>query len=279
MLRLEYRDSDDGAWVILNERDEVLDSYLDQASALAQFQRMTGTTAWRSLATVQSRDGWKDGFRAGYSQALRDSGDHWLHERVSSFAPLQSVGDASVAATLDPYRFRYWALGLIDGRPRREDRRQPPGIDGRLTFYDEGFDGKAKQVLILVEPVAAESDVARLAGAVEQEQAEIGVLVTRDPPDEAIFAAARRLGSYQSPWSGANYQRLQLLPVTDLEQGGTIAYPRIRDKLTVTTTAAQPRSVSSVATPLLGGQGEVVRHDAVRWPGQLPAIQPQPPAH
>jgi hypothetical protein len=278
MLRLEYQDGDDGSWLILNERGEVLGSYLDQASALAQYVRMTGGTAWRPLATVQSRDGWKDGFRAGYSQALRDSGDHWLQERVSSFTPLQSAGSPAVLLTMDPYRFRYWALGLIDGRPVREDREQPPGIDGRLTFYDEGFDGKAKQVLIVVEPVAQAADIERLTGTVEREHAEIGVLITQREPDDATRAVARAAGHYQSPWSGASYERLQILPVAGLAQGKTIAYPRVRDKRTVATTTAHPGSAPSAGVAKPGEHREFAWHGDAPWQDRLPYQAPQPPA-
>jgi hypothetical protein len=270
MLRLEYQDGDQGSWIILNRRGEVLGSYLDRASALAQYQRATGATGWRQLATVQSRDPWKDGFRAGYSRALQDGGDQWLRERAASFEPLSS------GATMpDPYRFRYWALSLVDGRPVRLDRRQPPRIDGRLTFYDEGYAGKAKQVLIVVEPAAGPSDLERLTAAVAEEGAEIGALIGQQEPDEALRTAAQAAGDYVSPWSGARYPRLQLLPVDRLIAGETIAYPRVRDKLTVTTTTGGS-GLAATSGPRERREQEPVHEPA--WQGNLADERPQPPA-
>jgi hypothetical protein len=270
MLRLAYQDGDQGSWIILNERGEVLGSYLDRASALAQYQRATGATGWRQLAAVQSRDPWKDGFRAGYSQALHDSGDHWLRERAASFEPM-SAG----AAMPDPYRFRYWALSLVGGRPAREDRAQPPGIDGRLAFYDEGFAGNTKQVLIVVEPAAGLADLQRLSDAVAQEAAEIGALITQQEPDAAMRAMAQAAGDYVSPWSGARYARLQLLPVDRLSAGETIAYPHVRDKLTVTTTTSSSGLAAAGGAPERREQMPV--HDLARQ-RSLTEQRPQPPA-
>ncbi|MFI5268287.1 MAG: hypothetical protein ACHQ7M_13010, partial [Chloroflexota bacterium] len=142
-----------------------------------------------------------------------------------------------------------------------------------LTFYDEGFDGKAKQVLILVEPDAAQADIERLAGVLERGQAEIAVLITQHMPDDAIQAVARRAGFYRSPWSGASYERLQILLAAELTQGKTIAYPRVRDKLTVTTTTAYAGSAPSPGAP------KPAEHRELAWHGRSPSRELQPPAH
>ncbi|MCL4535822.1 MAG: hypothetical protein M1370_11770 [Bacteroidetes bacterium] len=63
-----------------------------------------------------------------------------------------------------------------------------------------------------------------LRGVVEREKAEIGVLITLQPPTQPMRAEAAA-GFYTSPWSGTHHPHLQVLTVADLLAGRGIDYP------------------------------------------------------
>ena len=81
------------------------------------------------------------------------------------------------------YQFEYWALGLVDARPGNNRRRgADAGVDGYINFFDDES-GKAKTVLVQVKSGHVQRNiVATLKGDMEREQAEMGLLVTLEPP-------------------------------------------------------------------------------------------------
>ena len=81
------------------------------------------------------------------------------------------------------YQFEYWALGLVDARPGNNRRRgADAGVDGYINFFDDNS-GKAKTVLVQVKSGHVQRNiVATLKGDMEREKAEMGLLVTLEPP-------------------------------------------------------------------------------------------------
>ena len=71
------------------------------------------------------------------------------------------------------------------------------GIDGRLYFHDDGS-GKSKQIILSVKGGHVEhSHVRDLRGVLDREQAEIGVLITLEPPSKPMKTEAASAGFYQ----------------------------------------------------------------------------------
>lgn len=68
------------------------------------------------------------------------------------------------------------------------------------------------------------TDLRDLRGVVDREKAEIGVLLTFDPPTKPMRAEAASSGFYESPWG--KHPRLQLFTVAELLDGRGIDYPR-----------------------------------------------------
>lgn len=133
-----------------------------------------------------------------------------------------TVEDAKVLAESDPYQFQWWALGLVGARGV-EKKGADRGVDGRL-FWHEG-DGKTHQIIISVKAgTLHRSQVDELRGVVGHQQADIGVLLSFEPPTGPMRREAADAGFYTSPWG--KHPRIQLLTVGELLAGRGIDYPR-----------------------------------------------------
>ncbi len=136
-----------------------------------------------------------------------------------------SVPDAEALAASDPYQFQWWALGLVGARPVEQKKGADKGIDGRLYFHDEAK-GATKQVIISVKAGGTgAAHVRDLRGVVEREKAQIGVLLTMQPPTAPMRKEAASAGFYESPGWHSKHPRLQILTVADLLGGAAIDYP------------------------------------------------------
>jgi DNA modification methylase len=136
-----------------------------------------------------------------------------------------SVDDARVLARDDPFQFQAWALGLVGARPAGETKKGgDQGIDGRLYFHDEGPGGTTKQIIVSVKAGHLVPNYVRdLIGTIDNEGAQIGVLLSFQPPTAGMVKAAASAGFYKSPWG--DHPRIQLLTVGDLLDGARINYP------------------------------------------------------
>ena len=140
--------------------------------------------------------------------------------------PTTVEGAAELART-DPYQFQFWALGLVGARPHEERKGADKGIDGRLYFRDDPK-VPAKQVIISVKAGnTGPAHVRDLAGVIERERADLGVLITMRDPTRPMREEAASAGFYDSAW-GTRHPRLQILTVGDLLAGRDIDRPAAR---------------------------------------------------
>src|SRR5260370_3681091 len=140
-----------------------------------------------------------------------------------------SVKDAAELARQDPFQFQSWALGLVGARVTNKARKGADrGIDGRLYFHDEK-DGRTKQVILSVK--AGEnvnvSQVRDLRGVIEREKAEIGVLISMEPPSKPMLKEADETSFYKPPQIATKLPRIQILTIEQLLRGEQIAFPRL----------------------------------------------------
>jgi len=196
-----------------NEGDVVLDPFCGCGTAVVVAERLK--RQWigidiTHLAITLIRHRLRDAF-----------GDEVRYEVVGE--PV-SLPDAESLAKQDPYQFQWWALGLVGARPVEQRKGADKGIDGRLYFHDEPK--STKQIIFSVK--AGNTNVAHvrdLRGVIEREKAEIGVLISLEPPTQPMRSEAASAGFYQAPW-GKQYPRLQLLTVEELLAGKTVEVPR-----------------------------------------------------
>lgn len=152
--------------------------------------------------------------------------------------------DAAELAESDKYQFQWWALGLVGARPVDQKKGADKGIDGRLYFHDGSQ--HTRQVIISVKGGKLKAtDLRDLRGVVDREKAEMGVLISFEPPTKQMRTEAASAGFYTSPWG--KHARLQLLTVADILDGKSIDYPRTGG---VNRTYKQaPRVLRKVAEP------------------------------
>ena len=120
-----------------------------------------------------------------------------------------SVTDAAELAKQDPFQFQSWALGLVGARIATSAKKgADKGIDGRLYFHDDKS-GRSKQIILSVK--AGENvnvaQVRDLRGVIEREKAEIGVLISMEPPSKPN----RRIRALnRNPFQTRNQSRVQI---------------------------------------------------------------------
>jgi site-specific DNA-methyltransferase (adenine-specific) len=221
-----------------NEGDTVLDPFCGCGTAIAVAQRLN--RRWIGIDITHLAIGL-------IKRRMHDTFGPDVQFRT--IGEPESVYDAAVLAQDDPYQFQWWALGLVDARPADQKKGADKGIDGRLYFHDEGTGGKTKQVIFSVKAGhASVPHVRDLRGVIDREKAEIGVLITMQPPTGPMRTEAASAGFYDSPL-GTRHPRLQIYTVAELLAGKTVEYPRAA--VSVTFRQAPKARTGAMTLPLV----------------------------
>ena len=127
------------------------------------------------------------------------------------------------------YQFEYWALGLVNARPANDRRKgADAGVDGYVNFLDDDS-GKVKRVVVQVKSGKVErAHIAALRGDLERQSAEIGLLVTLEPPTAPMVRDALAAGFYEPRlFPGRRFPRVQILTIEALLGGAAPEVPRL----------------------------------------------------
>ncbi len=90
------------------------------------------------------------------------------------------------------------------------------GIDGVISF-STGPHGEVGRALVSVKSGSVNSSMVRdLKGVLDREKAEIGLFVTLEEPSGPMRQEAATAGVYQSPLSGRDYPRIQIITIREL---------------------------------------------------------------
>jgi DNA modification methylase len=140
-----------------------------------------------------------------------------------------TVEEATQLAQEDPFQFEVWALGLVGARPEQKKKGRDGGIDGELYFHEKDG-GKTRRVILSVKSgKTGVRHVRELRGVVEDEGAEIGVLITMREPTRSMRELAASAGFYRSGSEGVGtwgkHPRMQILTVAELLDGKGIDKP------------------------------------------------------
>ena len=157
-------------------------------------------------------------------------------ERLSPYDVVGAPQDAASARALalesehdGRYQFEYWALGLVNARPANDRRRgADAGVDGYVNFLDDDS-GKVKRVVVQVKSGKVERvHIAALRGDLERQSAEIGLLVTLEPPTAPMVRDALATGFYEPRlFPGRRFPRVQILTIEALLGGAAPEVPRL----------------------------------------------------
>jgi site-specific DNA-methyltransferase (adenine-specific) len=139
-------------------------------------------------------------------------------------------GSARALAESDRYQFQWWALSLVKAKPieGKEKKGADRGIDGVVNFVDD-HTGKLKRCLVQVKSGHVSSATLRdLVGTINREKAEMGVLVSLEPPTAPMRKEAAEAGWYHSDGWNRDYPRIQILTIEELLHGKEVAMPPTR---------------------------------------------------
>jgi len=149
------------------------------------------------------------------------------------------------------HQFEWWALSLIQAQPisptdsggKKGKKGADRGIDGQIVFIDDRAE-KPKRIIVQVKSGHVSASVIRdLRGVIEREGAEIGVLITLEPPSQPMKAEAAAAGYYKPKEWNRSYPRLQILTVEGLLAG----VERLDMPPSVTTFKTAPKEKSAPA--------------------------------
>lgn len=136
-----------------------------------------------------------------------------------------SLFDAQELAKQDPYQFQWWAVGLVSARPTEQTKGADKGIDGKIFFHDDDS-GKTKTIILSVKAgKVSVPHVRDLAGVMEREKAQIGMLISLNNPTRPMITEAASAGFYKSPGWNKDYPRIQLITIEELMSGKKIDAP------------------------------------------------------
>jgi len=133
---------------------------------------------------------------------------------------------ATKLAQTDPFQFQWWALSLIDARPKGETSRRrgkkgaDKGVDSWLTFR-ESANLNLKKIVVQVKGgvhVGAK-DIRDLIGTVENTKSAMGIFLTLQEPTAPMKKAAMEAEYYSSPTWGHKYPKIQILTIKELLEG------------------------------------------------------------
>jgi len=144
----------------------------------------------------------------------------------------RDYGSAKQLAQDDRYQFQWWALSLVRAKPlggqegsKTGKKGSDKGIDGVISFIDDAY-SKSKRVLVQVKSGHVKSgDIRDLVGAVQRENAAIGVFITLEEPTRDMKTEAFSAGHYESPGWNQRYPRIQILTIAELLRGAKIDMP------------------------------------------------------
>ena len=200
-----------------NEGDVVLDPFCGCGTAVAAAEKLKRRWAGVDITHLAVAL-MKNRLKTGYD--LRPGRDYTVVGE-----PLD-VGSARALAQQDRYQFQFWAISLLEARPREHGKRGADrGIDGVLYFID-GPKRVAKRVIIQVKSGRVSSSHVRdLRGAMEREKAVMGLFITLEEPTREMQTEAFGAGSYRSDVWQRSYPRLQIRTVGQLLAGEGFQMP------------------------------------------------------
>ena len=206
-----------------NEGDVVLDPFCGCGTAIAVAERLG--RRWIGIdVTHLAISLMKSRLQSAFGSKLSEYDVVGVPQDVESARAL-----ATQSGHEGRFQFEYWALGLVDARPGNNRRRgADAGVDGYINFFDDNS-GKAKSVLVQVKSGHVQRNViATLKGDMEREKAEMGLLVTLEPPTEPMVREAASAGFYvPEHFPDREYPRVQIATIEDLLSGNGPDVPRL----------------------------------------------------
>lgn len=118
-----------------------------------------------------------------------------------------------------PFEFERWAVSRVNAQPN-ERQVGDKGIDGVARFPTDTRGGYGRILVSVKGGKTINPAMARdLAGTIQTQKAEMGVLITMAEPTRGVLDAVNHGGTYTLPVNGQTYPRLQVITVAQLLRG------------------------------------------------------------
>lgn len=144
-------------------------------------------------------------------------GDGILSTFTTNGIPTDIEGAAALFAR-NPFDFERWAVSFVNGQPN-EKQVGDHGIDGRIRFHRGGDVAGIATVSVKGGRQLNPAMVQQLVGALQQERADMGVLITMGRPTTGMVATANAAGTYEHIPTGQYFPRVQIITIPDLFDG------------------------------------------------------------
>ena len=213
-----------------NEGDVVLDPFCGCGTAIAAAHKLG--RQWIGIDITHLSIALQK-YRLGDMFELASGVDYEVIGEPTTEAGAREL--ATDSANEGRYQFEWWALSLVGAKPvggqagsRKGKKGADKGIDGIINFFEGDAKGKpkARKVIVQVKSGKVGSPIINeLIGAVKQEKAAIGLLITLEQPTQPMLKAALAAGYYESPFWQKPYRKLQILTVGDLLGGASVDMP------------------------------------------------------
>lgn len=154
------------------------------------------------------------------TKRLRDAHGDDAMENVEVHGIPRDMPGARALFDHSPFDFERWAVSLVNGQPN-EKQVGDKGVDGVIRFPLDGTGKNIGRALVSVKGGKAPGPTAvrDLAGAVDAQRAQMGVLVTMEEPTKGMKDAAHHAGLYTWPWNNSTFPKVQILTVAQLLAG------------------------------------------------------------
>ncbi|MEI8240359.1 MAG: site-specific DNA-methyltransferase [Actinomycetota bacterium] len=124
----------------------------------------------------------------------------------------------------NPFDFERWAVSLVGGTPN-ERQVGDRGSDGIIRFAT-GSKSWGKVIISVKGGVSLNPGMVRdLAGTLEAQKAEIGVMIVMDEVTKGMREAMNHSGIYHHEMTGENIPKVQIISVRELLDGKRIRIP------------------------------------------------------
>ena len=130
--------------------------------------------------------------------------------------------------------FEKWAvLTYSDNQARiNEKKGADDGVDGISYFMiDKANDTitSGKVIYQVKSGLAQRGTIDSLRGVMENEEAEIGILLTMERPTAPMVKTAQKAGKFKHPLLNKEYDRIQIISVDELLGGSRMELPLARE--------------------------------------------------
>jgi site-specific DNA-methyltransferase (adenine-specific) len=209
-----------------NEGDIVLDPFCGCGTAIAAAQKLK--RKWIGIDITHLSI-------ALQKHRLKDMFDLKPGKDYQVIGEPEDIGSAQQLAHDNRYQFQWWALSLVQARPlggtegsKTGKKGSDKGVDGVITFIDDPRE-KPRRTLVQVKSGHVKSgDLRDLRGAVEREEAAMGVFITLEPPTREMEKEALAAGFYHNPLVKRDFPKIQILTIEELLKGEEVKMPMVR---------------------------------------------------